>query len=209
PRVGVWYWEVGVLPQSMRNAFDLVDEVWCASDYVRDCLAPWGDRPIRKHPLVLEQSFPTALVRADLGLPESKFLFGFVFDYSSVLQRKTPLGLVDAYPRAFGPDDGAGLVLKTIHAELWPEAAAQVRAAAADRDDIIFLDGFLEPLEMRALFQLIDCYVSLHRSEGLGLTLASAMAAGTPAVATGWAGKLEVMKAHNSIPWPSELVEGG
>ena len=38
-----------------------------------------------------------------------------------------------------------------------------------------------------------DCYVSLHRSEGLGLTMAEAMALGKPVVATGWSGNLEFM----------------
>jgi glycosyltransferase involved in cell wall biosynthesis len=208
-RVGVWYWEVGVLPEPMRKGFEYVDEVWCVSDYVRDCLAPWGDRPVLKHPLVFEEVVPTALRREDLGLPVDPFLFGFVFDYSSVLQRKNPIGLIHAYRDAFGPDDGANLVLKTIHADLWPAAAARVREAAADRDDIVFLDGFLDPLEMKALFQLVDCYVSLHRSEGLGLTLASAMAAGTPAIATGWSGNLEFMSADDSILLPYKLVEVG
>src|SRR4029077_11730951 len=122
---------------------------------------------------------------------------------------KNPIGLINAYRDAFGPNDGANLVLKTFHADLWPAAAARVREAAADRDDIVFLDGFLSPLEMRALFQLIDCYVSLHRSEGLGLTLASAMAAGTPAIATGWSGNLEFMTADDSILLPYKLVEVG
>jgi glycosyltransferase involved in cell wall biosynthesis len=208
-RVGVWYWEVGVLPEPMRKAFDLVDEVWCASQYVCDSLAPWGDRPIFKHPLVFEESQPTSLRRGDLMLPEDRFLFGFVFDYSSALQRKNPMGLVEAYRRAFGPDDGAALVLKTIHADICPAAAAHVREAAGERPDIIFLDGYLHPLEIRALYHLLDCYVSLHRSEGLGLTLASAMAAGTPAIATGWSGNLEFMDEKNSILCAYELVEVG
>ena len=171
--------------------------------------SPVGDRPVLKHPLVFDEVIPTSLRRSDIGLPEEPFLFGFVFDYSSVLERKNPVGLVEAYCHAFGPDDGATLVLKTIHADLWPAAAARVREAAADRADIVFLDGFLSPLEMRAMFQLLDCYVSLHRSEGLGLTLASAMAAGTPAIATGWSGNLEFMSSDDSILCPYKLVEVG
>ena len=35
--------------------------------------------------------------REDLGLPLDRFLFGFVFDYASVFERKNPDGLVEAY----------------------------------------------------------------------------------------------------------------
>jgi len=208
-RVGVWYWEVGILPEPMRPAFGLVDEVWCASDHIKESLEAFADRPVVKHPLALTPTIPTSMTRPDLGLPEDRFLFGFVFDYSSVFERKNPAGLVDAYCEAFGPDDGAMLVLKTIHAELWPAAAAQVREAAAGRDDILFIDGFLSSLEMRAFFQLLDAYVSLHRAEGLGLTIASAMAAGVPAIATGWSGNLEFMNEENSVLVPYELREVG
>ena len=52
-RVGVWYWEVGILPEPMRGAFALVDEVWCASDFVREALEVCADRPVVKHPLAL------------------------------------------------------------------------------------------------------------------------------------------------------------
>ena len=63
---------------------------------------------------------------------------------------------------------------------------------------------------MRAFFQfLIDCYVSLHRAEGLGLTIASAMSAGIPAIATGWSGNLEFMTADNSVLVPYELRDVG
>jgi glycosyltransferase involved in cell wall biosynthesis len=208
-RVGVWYWEVDLLPEPMRGAFDLVDEVWCATSYIQEALQKHADTPVVKHPLALTPTVSTALTRADVGLPQDRFLFGFVFDYASVVDRKNPLGLIHAYREAFGPDDGANLVLKTINADVRSAEAARVRSAADDRDDIVFLDGFLSPLEMRAFFQLLDCYVSLHRAEGLGLTMASAMAAGVPTVATGWSGNLEFMTSENSVLVPFELREVG
>jgi glycosyltransferase involved in cell wall biosynthesis len=73
----------------------------------------------------------------------------------------------------------------------------------------VFLDQHLDTVQMRGLFGLLDCYVSLHRSEGLGLTIATAMAAGTPAIATGWSGNMEFMNAQNSVLVAYDLTEVG
>jgi hypothetical protein len=45
-----------------------------------------------------------------------------------------------------------------------------------------------------------DCYVSLHRSEGFGLTLAEAMSLAKPVIATGYSGNMDFMTPTNSFP---------
>ena len=54
-----------------------------------------------------------------LGVPEG-FLFLFVFDYLSTVQRKNPVGLVEAFKRAFAPGEGPQLLIKTINAPAAP-----------------------------------------------------------------------------------------
>jgi glycosyltransferase involved in cell wall biosynthesis len=53
----------------------------------------------------------------------------------------------------------------------------------------------------------LDVYVSLHRSEGFGLTLAEAMAMGKPVIATKYSGNLEFMNSTNSLLVDAEIVE--
>ena len=53
----------------------------------------------------------------------------------------------------------------------------EVLAAAAAHPRITVLDCHLPAAEKNALIRELDCYVSLHRSEGFGLTIAEAMAA--------------------------------
>ncbi len=54
-----------------------------------------------------------------------------------------------------------------------------------------------------------DCYVSLHRSEGFGLTPAEAMCMGKPVIATRYGGNLEFMNDRNSWLVDCELVPIG
>jgi glycosyltransferase involved in cell wall biosynthesis len=208
-RVGIWYWEVGDLPDEYRPAFGLVDEVWCASQHIRDALAPHAQIPVRVHPVAFPPHIPSALERRDIDLPDGRFVFGFAFDYLSSVKRKNPAGIIEAYQRAFTPDDGAALVLKSLNSARSAGKSAEIRHLAGDRPDILFVDRHYDELEMAAFYQHLDVYVSLHRSEGLGLTMASAMAAGVPVIATGWSGNRAFMDDGDALLVPYELVPVG
>jgi glycosyltransferase involved in cell wall biosynthesis len=54
-----------------------------------------------------------------------------------------------------------------------------------------------------------DCYVSLHRAEGFGLTIAEAMALGKPVIATNYSGNTDFMTASNSYPVDHRIVPVG
>jgi glycosyltransferase involved in cell wall biosynthesis len=59
---------------------------------------------------------------------------------------------------------------------------------------------------MRRIYRRADAYVSLHRSEGFGLCLAEAMAAGAPVVATGYSGNLEFMDDGCAFLVPAKMI---
>ena len=52
---------------------------------------------------------------------------------------------------------------------------------------------------VHALITHCAAYVSLHRAEGLGLTMSEAMSAGRPVIATGYSGNLDFMTPDNSL----------
>lgn len=210
-RIGMWYWEVEDFPASQHGGFRHVDEVWVATDFVRRAIEPHSPVPVRTitPPLPQPRAAP-GRTRADLGLPERPF-FLFAFDYLSTVERKNPWGLVDAFESAFAPGEGPLLVIKSINADRRPDQAERLRLRVAGSSDIMLLEDYLDAEDRDALVALCDCYVSLHRSEGLGLTMAEAMALGKPVIATGYSGNLQFMTEANSflVPWTPASIPTG
>jgi glycosyltransferase involved in cell wall biosynthesis len=83
---------------------------------------------------------------------------------------------------------------------------AALAALAAGDPRISFLCETLSAEAMQALLRGADAVMSLHRSEGFGLILAEAMAAGIPTIATGWSGNTDFMHGENSLLIPYRLV---
>ena len=196
--IGVWFWEVEEFPSAFRPAFDHVDEVWVATDFMREALAKVSPKPVYK--------FHLPLVRPDLELPtgqgqthsDEPFTFLYSFDFMSIVERKNPFGAIEAFRKAFAPSEGPRLLIKTINGDRNVSELERLRLTAAGRPDIIIADGYLSAQEKDALMARCDCYVSLHRSEGYGLTMAEAMSLGKPVIATGYSGNLEFMTPENS-----------
>jgi len=203
--IGVWFWEVSRFPDDVRRAFDLVDEIWVASDFVADAVALETSKPVRVVPLPVEAPEPHGLTREDVDLP-SEFVFLFSFDFLSIFERKNPLGLIEAFEQAFAPGEGPVLVIKTINGDKDPGSLELLRRRAAKRPDVDVVDGYVSAEERDALMALCDCYVSLHRSEGYGLTMAEAMAAAKPVIATGFSGNVAFMDESNSLLVPYRLA---
>ena len=65
------------------------------------------------------------------------------------------------------------------------------------------LDTPLSPPDMAALTEACDAYVSLHRSEGFGLTIAEAMLRDKPVVATAYSGPRDWLSERNcfEVDW--------
>lgn len=199
---GLWFWEVSTFPEQWHAAFKNLDEVWVASEFVADALRPVAPIPVRTIRVPVAPTKPAEMSRAELGMPAG-FTFLFVFDYRSVFRRKNPLGLVEAFTKAFEPDEGASLVIKSIFGDQFPRQRAQLVEAIGDRPDIHLIEDNLSVAAKNAMVASCDCYVSLHRSEGLGLTMAEAMYFGKPAIATAYSGNLDFMTAENSFLVPA------
>jgi hypothetical protein len=205
--IGQWGWETDVLPAHWVPLFDAVDEIWVYSRYVADMIGRWSPVPVVTVPLPVVMPDPgDASLELD---PGDGYLFLFVFDFFSTLQRKNPAGLVEAFIRAFSPGEGPRLVLKAMNGSFRREALDALRYKIGDRPDITLIDEHVDRSTYAALLARSDCYVSLHRAEGFGLTIAESMALGKPVIATGYSANLDFMTPANSYLVDYELTKVG
>lgn len=197
--IAYWMWEALPFPEEWLPFFSLVQEVWTASTFTRDIFAAVSPVHVHVIPHAVTVSSVRRKTRRDFGLPENRFLFLFLFDFFSVFQRKNPLAVVEAFKRAFGPDEPVTLVIKSMNGDHNPHERAQL-TMAMEQIRGIHIESVLSREETEDLLACCDAYVSLHRSEGFGLTLAEAMLLGKPVIATAFGGNTDFLDAGNGFP---------
>ncbi len=195
---GLWFWDAGRLPERLRDHASLLEEVVVPTAYVAGALEALGSTPVSQiripvSPEPLEPGFGM-----DFGLPEERFLFHFGFDYLDGHERNNPMGVIAAFRREFTPDEAVGLVLRCGNPGRAPLPHAELCGAAGEHPGIIVIDRDLSEPETKSLIVRCDSYVSLHRAEAFGLSLADAMWFAKPVIATGYSGNLDFMTAENS-----------
>jgi glycosyltransferase involved in cell wall biosynthesis len=206
--IGFWAWEVSAFPQRFLGAFGHLDEVWVGSRHVRDAVAELATVPVLAIPQPVSLPPDAARAAPPLPLPDG-FRFLFAFDYLSVFERKNPLATIEAFVRAFPPGSGAALIIKCLNDDYDPGAHERLRTAAAAHPDVHLIAQRLTSAERDGLLAAADSYVSLHRAEGFGYTLAEAMWAGKPVIATAYSGNLDYMTPENSYLVDHLLVSIG
>ncbi|HEY3587952.1 MAG TPA: glycosyltransferase, partial [Myxococcaceae bacterium] len=135
----------------------------------------------------------------ELGLPASGYRFVSTFTYADGFERKNPLASIEAFTRAFEPDEPAHLVIGCLESDREPGSHQRLLAAAAEHEHVHVIDDLASPEALGQLRSASDCFVSLHRVEWFASTLAEAMWLGKPVVATGYSGNLDFMTEDNSF----------
>ncbi len=126
---------------------------------------------------------------ADLGAPEGAVTF--LADCPSA-QRSGWQELVTGWARAFGPGDGACLVIRSDAEGLEQDIDALLKGRRLAGAPIRVIAEEPGPAERAAQLAGADAYVSASHGEGLDFRLMEAIAAGVPAFAPAWGASHEL-----------------
>jgi len=195
-------WESQLLDETCVKGLNAFDEVWTPSTFARDILEKHLVTPIKVLPHVIDVSSAQLPEIKSFELKIGVFTCVFVFDFYSYVQRKNPSGVLESFTKAFGHDASAQLLIIGAHGDDFPMERKAMEEEVGRHPNVFFEKSWLPRSAILGIIQRADCYVSLHRSESFGLTIAEAIALGTPTVATDFGGCTDFLIPETGWPIP-------
>ena len=214
--VMVPFWELPEMPSLWTDVLESMDVILAPSHFIADSVR--SSLSERSVPMLLH--YPQSVVAPAGIVPNrKKWLQGrdpglavmFSFDAESDIERKNPAAAVMAFQAAFPERQDVALVLKVSRATYASGPQWDVVQNAVSRDArVILIDEHLTKADLWELMASVDVYLSLHRSEGLGLGMMEAMALGKVVVATGWSGNMDFTDSTTAmlVPYAMTPVSG-
>lgn len=205
--ISLWQWELEHFPKEALLASHLIDLPLSISNFSALSISKAMSRKVEVLPLVVDKF---SVNENDEGLPiefDDGFYLYFSFDANSYINRKNPLGAIEAFQRAFRKQQDAHFIIKAMNthnhcSEIWNECK---RRALVD-DRIIIIDKYLEYDKHIEIMRRSTAVISLHRAEGFGRLMAEAIVLEKPIIASNYSGNLDYLNDRNAMLVDGKLV---
>lgn len=205
PMVGYTVWETDRLHPAWKYILNntSIQNFWVPTNWSADVFRQHTDKPVTVIPHVVPEPIRSS---APLSLPRQSpdvFTFYSIFQWS---ERKHAAGMLAAYFSEFDASDPVSLVLKTHHdgtprsKQIIIDKISRLRKQMGKISfpAVMMVHDMLSNESIEQIHNTGDCYLSLHRGEGWGLTITEAMSRGNPVITTGWSGNMEYCTDDNS-----------
>lgn len=194
-----WAWEFPEVSDKTIDFLNIFDELWVPSDFCVNIFTKYTGIPVMRfsHPIQKmatseEFDFNTYQIK-----PNSK-VYVTIFDSLSTTIRKNPEATIESFIKVFNNDPESVLIVKTHNLERSKDAQKALEKYN-NIPNIIIINEHFSKEKLHSLIQKSDVLISLHGSEGFGLTMAEAMSYGKVVVGTGYSGNLDFMNVNNSF----------
>ena len=206
--IGYGVWELSGFPEAWVGTLEYFNEIWCPSRFIQSAVSKCSTGSVVYMPPAFEIENFNEFDRAYFSLPKKRFLFLFVFDFKSYISRKNPLGCIQAFQKAFPKSNkNVGLILKSMGGNQYPDEFMFLNKVVQGDSRINLIDATFSPEEITGLMSVCDSFVSLHRSEGIGLSIAQSMLLGKPVITTNYSGNTDFTRPDNSCLIDYKLIE--
>lgn len=205
--IGYFFWETEEVPQTWAPVLSMIDEIWTATEFVAQAFRKVSPRPVHRVGYAISVPAHIRPDRQRFGWKDDEFVVLFVADALSGIDRKNPLALIDAFEKAFGPSFAdVRLVLKLGNLATQPAYRHELLRRSRDLP-VDLVERTLSVDDLWTLLASADLYASLHRSEGLGLSMMEAMAVDVPVMATAYGGNTDFTNSENAYMVDYETID--
>jgi len=209
-RIGYWWWEVNAVTKEHKIAARKFNQIWVGSEFVRNILQGHLQSPVKLVRLPLNPRLDKKQLKHSIQRKSGPITFFHNSSLVSDPMRKNPLGVALAYMEAFAQEDGAQLRLHLTGAgeTSWTSSAfEEIMKLTSSRDDIVVSTNRIDSKDLYQEIGNAHSFVSLHRSEGLGMNIRDAIQLGVPVIATGYGGNTDFMRSDTSYVVGYEPVQ--
>lgn len=201
-----WAWEFPEVDKEKVEALNAFNELWVPSDFCVNIFTKYTPNPVIKIPHAIEiQNHSKEFNREEYHIPKNSKIYLTIFDSLSSTARKNPQATIESFLNVHSEDYGTYLIVKTFNSEKSPNTQQLIKSYK-DFSNVIFISEHFSKQKLFSLIQQCDVLMSLHGSEGFGLTMAEAMAYGKIVIGTGYSGNLEFMNVNNSFLVRYDLI---
>ena len=174
---------------------NITTEIWVPSRYNADAFVESGVQADKITVINHGVEFGKFNVSVQpIPLPTRKG-FKFLFN-GGLLPRKGIDLLLNAYTNAFKAHDNVTLIIHTVYGDNFQLREILELQKRPDMPEILLFQNELSHFKMIQLYKATNVYVSPYRSEGFGLTVLEAMAAGLQVIVTDFGPSNEICRAN-------------
>ena len=195
--VGVFMWELEFnLPTHFHLAATKMTELWTQTDFLARICAGYR---LARIPMWIDEhiQYPDSYPK------DPRFTVLYTFDCASIWRRKNPQATIAAFRQAFPNGENVRLIMKVNRPD---KRFFNDLTRSSHGMPVHWLTENLPRAEYWKMLRSVDCYLSLHRSEGIGLTIAEAISVGIPVIATGYGGNVDFCDKRCGVVVPFTMV---
>jgi glycosyltransferase involved in cell wall biosynthesis len=206
-KIGYTVWETSNLPKKWTNYINNeVDEVWCPSSYNYQVFQESGiNIPIKvvphiflQKPLINKNDILIYNINGtQLELKDDVYTFYTIGEFNA---RKGLDDLIHTFCKTFTKNDKVRLLIKTHYKnyainnkKFCLEKINTIIKQYDNPPEIHYFIDNLSEKDILSLHSIGDCYISLTKSEGFGMTIFDAFNYGKKIIATGYSGHLDFL----------------